>query len=106
MVAYATRQTVQHLDVQLEVRNLEARPQFVHIVLARVGLVATEHQPTPLVAHVDVAVNHARDRHFRRDPGDWLSNEELVTGRHNLYARTGELADQPRPGAGGIDDRR
>src|SRR6266567_2465180 len=83
LVAYAACQPVQHFDVQLEVSNLEARPQLAHVVLARVGLVATEHQPTSLVTQVDVAVNHARDRHLRRDSSDWLGDEQLVTGRHD-----------------------
>src|SRR3982075_1523085 len=86
LVAHAGCQPVQHLDVQLEVSNLKGRPQLAHVVLARVGLVSTEHQPTPLVTHVDVAINHARDRHFRRDSSDRLSDEELVTGWHNRHA--------------------
>ncbi len=83
LLAHATGQAPEHLDVERQLGDVEPRAQRGRIDLHRIRLVAAEHEAAALVAHVHAGVDHAGDGELRRDAGDRLGDQELMARRHD-----------------------
>src|SRR5260221_13800904 len=99
----ALGQAPQHGDVELQILNPERGRLPVHVVLHRVLLVAAQHQPALVRAHVDIRVDDAGDRLVWRDFRQWNGDQQLMACRHNWNARARQASDATQPAPGCVD---
>ena len=95
LLADFSRQSPEGLDVEGQLGDVVRQ----RVDLQGTGLVAAQHEPSALVAHVDVGVDHAGDRELGPDPGDGLGDQELMARRHDGQGGAEPRGDDPRPRA-------